>query len=146
MVQLQGFRELSRKLDELSSKERVAALRKGVKAASRPVLDKARASIPKGTRPHYTHKGQRVMPGFASRNLVVRTKSGRGKNRVFAFIGPNAEAYYATQFVELGTSKQPAQPWLVPAFESSQDEAIKLIGDAIKNDIERIARKRSGRK
>lgn len=144
MGSITGLKELSAALRDLGDpKLQVSALREGVKNAAEPVLAKARANIKRGSVAHELHTGVTVMPGFASRNIVLRTKSARRKDRVFGFIGPTGDAYYASQFLELGTSKQAAQPWLVPAFEASQDEAIKLIGEGIKRNLERLAKKRA---
>jgi HK97 gp10 family phage protein len=93
---------------------------------------------------HKTYRKNRtVMAGFASRSLNMDTYVDYKRGVVGARLGVRKEAYYALQFVELGTSKQPAQPWLVPALERSKDSSIGIIADQMKARIERIARKRA---
>jgi len=43
--------------------------------------------------------------------------------------------------LEYGTSKQPPEPWLVPAFEATKEKAISVTVTELNKDIERIAQK-----
>ena len=116
-----------------------AAARAGIK----PALDRAKATIPVGEVAHRTYKGRLVAPGFASRNVFVKVNLSRDKQAAFARLGVAREAFYAVQFVELGTSKLPKQPWLVPAFESTQDAQQAALGKSLGKAITRIAKKRA---
>lgn len=139
---LEGVAELNRKLSELADpKENGRVLRASVAAALRQVQKDARASAPVGTVAHKTYKGRLVAPGFASRSLrvVTRIKDGTATGR----LGVRAEAFYALQFIELGTAKIPRAPWLVPAFERQQDAALQAIGDTMRKRINKIAAKRA---
>ncbi len=139
---LQGVAELNRKLSELADpKENGRVLRAAAGAAMRQVMKVARASAPVGKEPHKTYKGRLVAPGFASRSLRVVTSLREGT--ATAKLGVRAEAFYALQFIELGTSKIPRTPWLVPAFEQQQDPALKALGDTMRKRIDKIARKRA---
>lgn len=139
-MSLEGTRELGRKLKALGKAAEGKVLRQAVRAGAQPVMAHARATVPKGTEPHKTHKGRVVAPGFASRSLTTVTKIGRRKDRAFAFIGVKAEAYYVLQFVELGTSRQAAQPWLVPAFESTQKAQQQALAAKLRQAIMKAAK------
>lgn len=142
---LEGVADLTKKLQELADpNETLKVLRSAVGAAMRKVQKDARARVPIGTVAHKTYKGRLVAPGFASRSLRVVTGADKGTGTATARLGVRAEAFYALQFIELGTSKIPRTPWLVPAFEASQESALQEIGAQMRKRIEKIAAKRAG--
>lgn len=144
---LEGVAELTAKLTDLGVKVAAKELRGSVKAALKVVLVKARASIPIGTEPHKTYRGQLVSPGFAARSLAIKTSLNKRTGTVTARLGVSKDAYYALQFVELGTAKMPARPWLLPAFVSSEDAMLQGLAAEMRKRVERIAAKRaSGRR
>ncbi len=53
---------------------------------------------------------------------------------------PNVGAWY-WRFVEFGTSKKPARPFLTPAFEQRKYKANRLIQKALLDGVLRQARK-----
>src|SRR5262245_44899434 len=109
---VEGLPKLLRQLRRAAELDRGKALRRGVKAGMRPAQQRARAAIPVGVDAHRTYKGRKVTPGFARRSIRVIVKVSRDKQRAEAVLGVRAEAFYAVAFVEVGTSKTPAQPWL----------------------------------
>lgn len=136
-----GVAELTRKLNELG----VAVAGKELKGTARQsmkiVQDKAIAAAPVGTAPHTTYKGRRVFGGFTKRTMRLFAWVNKRTGSVEAVVGPSSEAFYATQFIERGTSKMAARPWLRPAFAAAKDEVLKSIGDQLRKRMERIARK-----
>lgn len=142
MSQVDGVKELLRKLDALDGPEMKRALRSSVRGAGRVVAKQAAANIPVGSEPHTTYKGVTVAPGFAKRSIRVVTKFNRQTGRLEAAIGVRAQAYYAVQFVELevGKSSQRGRPWLVPAFEQTENEQLKEFNKALGKAIAKIAR------
>jgi HK97 gp10 family phage protein len=150
---LEGYAELTKKLSELADpKQGLSALREAVRKPMRQVMQVAQSNIakisPGRADIHRTYKGRLVGAGFAARSLRMVVKVGKDKRAVSALLGVRKEAFYAVQFFELGTAAIPKQPWLVPALESSKDEAIRSVGATLKARIEKIAKKRAaaGRK
>jgi len=43
-------------------------------------------------------------------------------------------------FLEFGTVKQAAQPYLRPAFENKKEEAVKVFAAILKKDVDRLER------
>ncbi len=143
MNHLEGFAELDRALAALADpKDTGKVLRSGAGAGMRLVKKQAQATIPKGNRAHRTYKGRLVAPGFASRSLTVSTKLSRDKQKVFARLGVKREAFYAVQFLELGTARIARQPWLIPAYEQTKAQAVAKMREAMRRRIFQIARKR----
>lgn len=139
-TELIGVKELSAKLDKLSRKASGQILRKAANRAVKPVLEAARARIPvnKIEELHKTYKGRSVAPGFAQRSIAAKVSLSRDGRAVFAAMGVKREAFYATQFVEVGTSKQAKQPWLVPAFEATQSQQLSAFSSVLRDEIMKV--------
>lgn len=135
-----GFDDLAKKLQTLSSDDEIGKiLRPAVRSAMNDAKKRAAGLIPQGIDPHRTYKGRLVAPGFARRSLRVISKLDKTKHKASAVLGVRAEAFYAVQFVELGTSKMPARPWLRPAFAASTDPAVRMVGEGLKQWIVDLA-------
>jgi phage protein, HK97 gp10 family len=137
-MSLEGFAELDRKLRALGPAVGGKILRQAVRQAVKPALSRAKETVPVGTVAHKTYKGRLVSPGFALRSLrIITTKLIGG---AAALLGVRREAYYALQFIELGTAKYPRHPWLGPAFQATQQQQIEALAKALKERIEKAAR------
>lgn len=141
-ISTQGFDALDRQLADLSDKVRGSTLRAGVRKAAKPVLDKARATIPVGQVEHKTYKGRLVAPGFSSRNIRMVVRVTRDKQMAFALLGVAKEAFYAVQWVEFGVPAYGIAPrgWLVPAMRSTREQQVKLLGEALYEGIQKAVR------
>lgn len=142
-IRLEGIRELSKALEELPGKVQKAALRRATKEASALVVSAAQSAIPVGVDMHRTYKGRLVAPGFASRNIKAVVRVTKDLSRAFARIGVSREAFYAVNFVELGTSRQPAQPWLRPALQSVESQAISIFESRFRAAIKAAAKRQA---
>lgn len=134
-----ALKELDRKLAGLTVAARGKALRAAVTKGIKPALAAARQAIPVGTVEHKTYKGRLVTPGFARKNVATNVRVSKDKTAATAELGVRPEAFYATEFVELGTSRMAAQPWLVPSFNSTASEQIAAASEALKAAIEKAA-------
>lgn len=146
---LEGAADLRAKLAQLArGNEMTNALRAGVRdPMKKVVLGRARTNLsaisPGRTPKHRTYKGNIVDAGFALKSLKVVTRTNRMKTLFTAILGVAAEAFYVLQFFELGTAYLPAHPWLVPAFEASQDAALRQLVETLRKAVDRIAKKRA---
>lgn len=140
-----GADELRKSLESLKTNVARSALRHASKKAAVVVERAAEARAPVGDMPHKTYKGRLVAPGFLARSIHVAVRYLSRKGAVLARIGPAKEAFYGTQFVELGTSKMPARPWLVPAYEESRTEVESTFIHELRRAIVR-AIKRGGKR
>lgn len=142
MSALQGIRQLTEQLHALGEVATGKALRSAVRAGMKPALERAKQLIPVGVDTHRTYKGQLVLPGFAKRNIRVVVTVSRDKQKASALLGVRREAFYAINFVELGTASQPAQPWLRPAFASTRQQQLVALSTALKKAVARAIRQR----
>ncbi len=134
---LTGVAQLNAQLAALGEATRKRALRAAVRAAGNVVVRAARTKAPVGTEPHKTYKGRLVAPGFAKRSVRQVVRLNREGDTASAAIGVRAEAFYATQFVEVGMPSRgiPAQPWLRPALAESQEAAEAALAASLRKSL-----------
>lgn len=137
MSSLEGVKDLTAALNDLGVKLAARELRGTVKDALELAEHRARARMPQGTEPHKTYRGRLVSPGFAISTLHIETRLDKRSGAAVASLGVSREAFYAVQFVELGTAHSPAQPWLRPSFVEAEDPMLRQIGKSLKDRVER---------
>lgn len=138
--ELEGVPDVLRQLQAAGRLEDGKALRAAVRAGAKPVVVRAQATIPQGSRMHKTYKGRLVAPGFAMRSVSAQVIVSKDKQMAAALIGVKGEAFYATLFVERGTSKMPAHPWLEPAFEGTQREQLTAVKTNLFRTLKRVVK------
>lgn len=116
----------------------VSIMREIVKAGIKPAFNVALATMPVGSVPHKTYKGRMVQPGFAKTTLHVATHQRPDKQAVLASLGVAGEAYYEVQFIELGTSKMAAHPWLRPAMFGTGDAQLQILVQKFRERVEKV--------
>jgi hypothetical protein len=96
--------------------------------------------------------GDRQSTGLLLKNLVVtRGKEPTGSKGERMLVRVRRKSYQrkgepvttlkTAQILEYGSSKQPAEPWIRPAFNSKAMQAINVTIDALLKDLDRIVRK-----
>ena len=139
---VQGVDDFSQLLQSLGSAAFGRSLRSAVTFAANPILKQARKNAvfdghEKDDEGHFTYTGKFVRKGFTRKSVKKKVFKSRDGEMAVAKIGVEPEAYYAVQFVELGTSKQPAQPWLRPALNQQVSQATRVFGERMSNAIDR---------
>ena len=150
MAEIEGFRELQKKLSKLGPAVGGKILRSAALTATLPAVRAAKAAIPVGSPPYEsgnpypvrTYKGRLRTPGFAKRNIARKSTISRDKRAVRVALGVKPEAFYATQFIELGTSRTPKRPWLEPSWRRNQRQVLARFAQQLKKKIEKEARRR----
>lgn len=135
---LEGAAELTAKLFELGAEMAPGQLKGVAKDALTIAEHKARANLPQGEEPHKTYRGRLVSGGYAVSTLHIETRVDKRTGSAVATLGVGREAFYAVAFVELGTAHTPAQPWLRPAFEGSNEEMQGAIVVSLRTRIEKV--------
>lgn len=147
---IKGVDELKRALEAIPARMQNNILRAAVREASKPVRDEARARAPILKTPDKRRKpgtlkraigirsprirGRQVVGGVAVRSLspkqVMAYKARTGKK---AADNPN-DAFYAP-FVEFGTAKARAQPFMRPALSSKAQASIDAMGKKVRERV-----------
>lgn len=142
-MQLQGFAELAKALKELGPRIAKNGLRAATSAGAAVIRNEARSRAPVDTgemRKDIQMKRERDTQGgdtfAASYSVFVRSgkksrMSGKARNI-------DKDSFY-WKFIEFGTSKMAAKPFLRPAFEAQKEKAVDAIGKKLDERIQKEA-------
>jgi HK97 gp10 family phage protein len=148
-----GLVELQRTLEQMPRDVARKAVRGGLTAAAEMVRDRIVATAPRKS-------------GFLASHFNVKFRMRGDELAGTAYVGPAGKVYYpnvgraergistgrrphkggllpvasVARFLELGTSKMAAKPFIRPAFESSRDGIIALVVSSITDAIARWRR------
>lgn len=158
---LSGLKETVAALRALPAEfasNRGGPIRKALFAAAKPIRDDAQLRAPIDTgnlRANiyiYRDRNPKASTGATERYIIgVRTKRRKvARSRLntrLGRVGKNfrvrGDAYYFW-FIEFGTQKMPARPFLRPAFESGKARAVSTFSDEFRKGVE-AAVKRAAR-
>ena len=113
-VGVHGLDDVLKKLDKLPERIQKNVVVGAIRAATRPLVKEARLRVPKDS-------------GKLAKSIGVIKRKEKDKNLVRFSVTPrkNKEHGYLAYFVEFGTSKQAAHPFMRPAAEAKVDETVK---------------------
>lgn len=138
---LSGFKELAAALRELGPRVARNTLRRAVSSGARLIRDEARIKAPVDTgemRKDIMIKRERAAKDVMSARYSVFVLSGKKSRLAGKRRNVDKDSFY-WKFVELGTSKMSARPFLRPAYEVKKEDAVKTIGDVIDAGIKKAA-------
>jgi HK97 gp10 family phage protein len=149
---IEGLKELLAALKELPEKIARNALRVSVYAGAKVIRDEAKIKAPVTTGP--VSEGH-PPPGTLKRSIIMKwipEQSGM-YNQVFAVTvrhgkkyqkqgkkGDKSQDAFYWRFVEFGTSKMIAHPFMRPAFEAKKHDAVEAIKTRLAERIEEITK------
>jgi HK97 gp10 family phage protein len=140
---LTGFDELAKKLKELGPKVAKNGLRRATSAGAAIVRNDARTRAPVDTgemKRDIMMKRERDVRGGDTTGTVytVYVRSGKKSRMAGKKRNVDRDSYY-WKFIEFGTAKMPAKPFLRPAFEANKEAAIEAIGKSLDETIQAAA-------
>lgn len=131
-----GAQELQANLKALPVMLRLQALRASVSAAAGVVQKAARAAAPEDTgvlRRAIYRTRSRSLSTVDQEAAIVGVRFGKQYQK------RGQDAWY-WKFLEFGTKKLPARPFIRPAFESTKEEQVKVMAARLSAAIRRITR------
>jgi HK97 gp10 family phage protein len=150
-VTIEGLDQLAQALRELPKRVARNGLRAAVYAGAKVIRDEAKVKAPIATSPL---GGDQPPPGTLKRSIIMKQVpelSGEQKQTFFVTVrhgkkyrkqGKNGklsqDAWY-WRFVEFGTVKMAAKPFLRPAFEGTKYQAVDAIKTRLAERIEQAA-------
>jgi HK97 gp10 family phage protein len=130
-INVSGEKELLRMFKSLAPKEMKTATRKAIRVSAKEVLADAKALVPTDT-------------GTLESALTVRVATKLGRNRIGSRVITkdvfDEEPFYG-HFVEFGTVRMPAQPYLRPALYRNEDEMRQIFTRELRIAIDHLKRK-----
>lgn len=151
-VRIEGLAQLDRALRELPQRIANRGLRASVYAGAKVIRDEARSRAPKAAQslgpkqpPPGTLKRSVIMkqiPELSSltrQTFFVTVRHGKKFRKQGKKGNLSQDAWY-WRFVEFGTRKMRARPFLRPALEAKRREAVQAMKDRLSERIEQEAK------
>ncbi len=125
---IKGLAEMERELNQLSLKARASVLRGALNKAIDPILKAAREN----TQREFTER-----TGTLVRSIRKSATAPRGSNgfTAEAKVGLTEDGFYG-RFLEFGTSKMPAKPFMRPAVDANAQAVVELFASEMRRRIE----------
>lgn len=130
------FTALGDKLDAIT-KAAEHATRPAAQAGAQVLYDEVKQRAPVGTKPHSTKgKRQTYQPGNLRKAIyqAFAEKDSSEKNSTYRISWNKRAAFYGL-FVEFGTSKSAARPFLRPAFDAASVKALQAVQERMQAEI-----------
>jgi HK97 gp10 family phage protein len=135
-VNISGVSEVNELLKQLPDKLSQKAIENSMAAGARVIRNEAQRLVP-------------VESGTLRDSITVarRAKVGDAKTRIrgTVYIGIKGAGRFYAHLVEFGHSGAPAHPFLRPAVDNKHEAALQVIGPKLGKEVEKQARKLSGR-
>ena len=139
-VRLNGLEE---KLEQLAPKLARRALRKGVKAVGDMWIAEMQGRVPVDT--GNLRESIKAVISTKSRGKVASAKVAVGPS--LDLKDPRRKTDDSSQqpgvygmFVELGTSKMPARPYMRGTFDATKDKAVQLFAEVLRDELEDVVK------
>ncbi len=152
VVHVRGLAELDRALRELPVRVANRGLRASVYAGAKVIRDEARSRAPKAAQ---SLGPKQPPPGTLRRSVImkhIRELSGGGRQTYYVLVrqgkkyrnqgkrGNLSQDAWYWRFLEFGTRKMAARPFLRPALESRRREATAAIKERLTQRIQTEAK------
>lgn len=152
-LSIEGGEELQKRLAGLSEEVTKKVALKAIRAGTRLMLNaiKSNAPVGPGTPKLRRNKSGDIVVmdyGHLKDNIRARQDSKRVRNAaqgqgVFEMMITAGAAFWG-RFVEEGTAKMSARPWMRPAFDANTAPATEKVGDELKKGIDAWVKKNGG--
>lgn len=134
-----GLLDISSDLEALSKSQSRKVLRDATRSAATVVKDEAVKRAPKRTgkmAKNIVVLSQRTRDGGMASGVHVRGRNPRTGNSDNKMKAKDSRNAFYWRFVELGTSKMPAAPFIRPAYDARQEEAVRVAFDTANRAID----------
>ena len=141
-IKVDGLKELQDDLLQLPDKIGGQTLQRSLTAAALPIVNEARDRVPLAHQAYKLYGGGVADPGWLKSRIVrKKVRQSRNSAEVIVTIKDQRQAYF-WRFIEFGTSKLVARPFLRPAFEAKASDAVdrfvERLSDAIDQARQRL--------
>lgn len=138
-VEVEGLDQFAEKLDKLPFKTAQNIMRPALQASGEVFQQAAQSFAPVASQPSHLES----TPGELRNSIISKVRLGKDLDSNTVKIGPNYDrAKYSGKnrthspgicgmFVEFGTAKMTARPFLRPAFEAAKETAVEVFGKVV---------------
>ncbi len=132
------FSKLTAKLDNIT-KAAEKATRPAAQSGAQVFYDEVKQRVPVSAKPHSTKgKKQTFTPGTLRKAIYqafADKESGDGR-AMYRVSWNKTHAFYG-RFVEFGTSKMAAKPFLRPAYDAARAKALKAVQERMAAEVKK---------
>lgn len=121
-VRIEGLDELEKQFDRLIDTSKKKVMQKALNAAAAPIKKEAKAKAPMKT-------------GLLKKSIRSKQMKHTEKPSVGIYVA--GKAYY-WWFIENGTSKMAAAPFLRPAVDAKYEEGVNKFKEKLKVEIDKV--------
>lgn len=147
-VKVHGLRETTARLRALPKElagKRGGPVRQAAFQGAKVIEEEAQQRAPSGPA---RLRGRDIEPGTMRRAIIKRRhpnpKSTEGSPTEVYRVGVDNKKAYWWKFVEFGTAKMAARPFLRAAYEAKRHEAVDRFAQVLKRAVDRIEAKLPG--
>ena len=136
------FGGIEEKLSQLGPKLARKALRKAVSKVGDMWITEMKARVPVGPTGDLRESiDKRVTTRISGAESSARVAVGPSYDKSQKGVGDSSQkpGVYG-MFVEFGTKRSKAEPWMRPTFDATADKAVQLLADALKEDLFEIVK------
>ena len=138
LIHVQGLQELDRKLGQLPVRIRKNVLRRALRAGGKVIGMAVRAKVPKvwsKNAPTRLLKARNIVWRVSrirgdTAQVKVTWRTGRPRDK-------SVDVPFYAAWIEFGTSRLPARPFLRPAFLESKMQALEAFRKALADGIDK---------
>ena len=133
------FSKLAAKLDSIT-KAAEESVRPAAQAGAQVFYDEVRQRVPVSAKPHKSGK-KTYNPGTLRRAVYqafANKESGDGK-AMYRISWNKTHAFYG-RFVEFGTSKMAAKPFLRPAYDAARARALQAAKERMATEVKKATK------
>lgn len=124
-----GLKELNKTLEQLPDKLQDRAVKNAMAAGARKIRDEAKRLVPVDDAV--------LRDGIVVSRKVKKSRTGKGN----VVVGIRGDGRFYAHIIEFGRSNAAPQPFMRPALDNANDEALKAIGPKLGKEVEKQARK-----
>lgn len=131
------FSKIAAKLDNLTKAAEEAA-RPAAQAGAEVFYQEVKQRVPVSAKPHKSGK-KTYSPGTLRKAIYqafADKESGDGK-AMYRISWNKSHAFYG-RFVEFGTSKMAAKPFLRPAYDAARAKAVKAVQERMAAELKKV--------
>jgi len=126
-IEVTGMDALLQKLESMATKSSNVIVKNALIKAANPILEEAK------TTSSFVDKSGKLRAGLKIGKII--TKNGSKYIEIGISKGDISNIFYG-KFIEYGTSKKSATPFLTPAFYNNRKEAYNIMKESIRKDLE----------
>ena len=130
------FSKLSAKLDGIT-KAAEQGVRPAAQAGAQVFYDEVKQRVPMSAKPHKSGK-KTYNPGTL-RKAIYQAFADKesGKDKAMYRVSWNKTHAFYGRFVEFGTSKMAAKPFLRPAYDAARAKALKAVQERMAAEVKK---------